>query len=332
MNSQGPQQHSITEAAAEWAVRLHAGALTDQEQAELRHWIACDSRHEAALRFAEQTWAALGEVHKDEPVHRQRPAATAMPVRRAKRRRPWQRAAAAALVVVVAGVGWVRGPDFLLHMQADYITRKGEVRTVHLADGSTVELDSASAIRLEYDGVQRRISLIQGSAIFDVAPMVGQETRPFVVQSAGGQTRALGTRFVVEREADRQAWVGVLQHSVAVTLQADPQQGPPDRVLKQGEAARYSPQEGVVPLEQFDVERATSWRRGVLIFDRQPLANVIEQLNHYRPGRVVLTDSDLGKREVSGVFRLDMLDTALATLTQELQVQRLDLAGLSLIY
>ncbi|WP_139115284.1 FecR/PupR family sigma factor regulator, partial [Pseudomonas sp. 58 R 12] len=60
MNSQGPQQHSITEAAAEWAVRLHAGALTDQEQAELRHWIACDSRHEAALRFAEQTWAALG--------------------------------------------------------------------------------------------------------------------------------------------------------------------------------------------------------------------------------------------------------------------------------
>ncbi|TFY84688.1 FecR family protein [Pseudomonas kairouanensis] len=332
MNSQGPQQHSITEAAAEWAVRLHAGALTDQEQAELRHWIARDSRHEAALRFAEQTWAALGEVHKDEPVHRQRPAAAAMPMRRSKRRRPWQRAAAVALVVLVAGIGWVRGPDALLHMQADYVTQKGEVRTVHLADGSTVELDSASAIRLEYDGVQRRISLIQGSAIFDVAPMVGQETRPFVVQSAGGQTRALGTRFVVEREADRQAWVGVLQHSVAVTLQASPQKGPADRVLKEGQAARYSPQEGVVPLDQFDVERATSWRRGVLIFDRQPLAKVIEQLNHYRPGRIVLTHSDLGEREVSGVFRLDMLDTALGTLAQELQVQRLDLAGLSLIY
>lgn len=226
----------------------------------------------------------------------------------------------------------MHGPDVLLRMQADYITDKGEVRTVHLADGSTVELDSASAIRLEYDGVQRRISLIQGSAIFDVAPMVGEETRPFVVQSAGGQTRALGTRFVVEREADRQAWVGVLQHSVAVTLQASPQKGSTDRVLKEGQAARYSAQEGIVPLDQFDVERATSWRRGVLIFDRQPLAKVIEQLNQYRPGRVLLADSDLGEREVSGVFRLDMLDTALATLTQELQVQRLDLAGLSLIY
>ena len=88
----------------------------------------------------------------------------------------------------------------------------------------------------------------------------------------------------------------------------------------------------MVSLDQFDVDRATSWHRGVLIFDRQPLAKVIEQLNRYRPGRVVLANADLGEREVSGVFRLDMLDSALAILTQELQVQRVELAGLSLIY
>ena len=332
MNSQGPQQHSITEEAAEWAVRLHAGALSEQEQAELRQWIARDSRHEAALRFAEQTWAALGEVHKDESVYRQRPPTAVSPVRRSTRRRPWQRVAAAALVAVVVGVGWVRGPDVLLRMQADYVTGKGEVRTVHLADGSTVELDSASAIRLDFDGVQRGISLLQGSAVFDVAPMAGEETRPFVVHSAAGQTRALGTRFVVEREGDSQAWVGVLQHSVEVSVQASPESGTAKRILEQGQAARYSPKDGVLSLDQLDVDRATSWRRGMLIFDRQPLAKVIEQLNRYRPGRVVLTNPALGEREVSGVFRLDMLDTALGTLTRELQVQRLDLAGLSLIY
>ena len=332
MNSQGPQQHSITEAAAEWAVRLHAGALSEQEQAELRQWIARDSRHEAALRFAEQTWAALGEVHKDEAVHRQRPPAPATPLRRAKRRRPWQRAAAVALVLVAAGIGWVRGPDALLRLQADYVTHKGEVRTVHLADGSVVELDSDSAIRLEYDGVQRGVSLLQGAAIFQVAPMAGEETRPFVVHSAGGHTRALGTRFVVERERESQAWVGVLQHSVEVSVPASLRNGPAEQVLQPGQAARYSPQDGVVSLDQFDVDRATSWHRGVLIFDRQPLAKVIEQLNRYRPGRVVLANADLGEREVSGVFRLDMLDSALATLTQELQVQRVELAGLSLIY
>ncbi len=70
----------------------------------------------------------------------------------------------------------------------------------------------------------------------------------------------------------------------------------------------------------------------MLIFDRQALAESSLSSSTARPGRVVLTRSDLGEREVSGVFSPDVLDTALGTLTQELQVQRLDLAGLSLIY
>lgn len=62
------------------------------------------------------------------------------------------------------------------------------------------------------------------------------------------------------------------------------------------------------------------------------LAAVIERLNHYRPGRVVLANDALAQRQVSGVFHLDMLDAALASLTQELKMQRLDLPGVSLIY
>lgn len=328
VNSPESQQPSITETAADWAVRLHAGGLDVQEHAELQRWIDSDSRHAAELAFAQQTWAALGDLQLDTPVHRQRPPSVGVPSRRAQRRRPWRVAASVALLLVVAGVGWLQGPQALLQMQADYLTAKGEVRMVRLVDGSTVELDSSSAIRLDFDGEQRRISLLAGSAIFDVAPMAGQETRPFVVQSAGGQTRALGTRFVVGREADDQAWVGVLQHSVAVTQQDKPQ----TTVLQEGQAARYSMQNGVVDLPNLDLARATSWRRGVLVFDRQPLAKVVEELNRYRPGRVVLTDAELGKREVSAVVRLDMLDKALGTLTEELQVRRFDLAGVSLIY
>ena len=328
MNSQESPQSSITEVAADWAVRLQAGGLDVQEHAELQRWIDSDSRHAAELEFAQQTWAALGDLQLDAPVYRQRPPSAGVPPRRAPRRRPWRVAASVALLLVVAGVGWLQGPQALLQMQADYLTAKGEVRMVRLIDGSTVELDSSSAIRLDFDGEQRRISLLAGSAIFDVAPMAGQETRPFVVQSAGGQTRALGTRFVVGREADDQAWVGVLQHSVVVTQQDRPQ----TTVLHEGQAARYRAQDGVHGLPDFDLARATSWRRGVLVFDRQPLAKVVEELNRYRPGRVVLSNADLANREVSAVFRLDMLDQALGTLTEELQVRRFDLAGVSLIY
>ncbi|MGL5998635.1 MAG: FecR family protein, partial [Pseudomonas proteolytica] len=190
MNSQESQQPSITEVAADWAVRLHAGGLDVQDHAALQRWIDSDSRHAAELEFAQQTWAALGELQLDAPVHRQRPPPAGVAPRRAQRRRTWRVAASVALLLVIAGVGWLQGPQALLQMQADYLTAKGEVRMVRLIDGSTVELDSSSAIRLDFDGEQRRISLLAGSAIFDVAPMAGQETRPFVVQSAGGQTRA----------------------------------------------------------------------------------------------------------------------------------------------
>ncbi|WP_025129235.1 FecR family protein [Pseudomonas sp. PH1b] len=338
MNSQGPQERSITEAAADWAVRLQAGGLSPSAQAELAQWQEADPRHGQALAFARQTWDALADLRLDpelgcaSPRRKAHEPAAAQPQARPHRRRRLPRLASAVTLVLVVALGWLQGPQALVYLQADYLTGKGEVRTVHLADGSTVELDSASAIRLDFSSEQRTVQLLAGSAVFDVAPMAGEERRPFIVQSAGGQTRALGTRFLVTRENQQQAWVGVLQHSVAVSLDSPAQSGPSERVLQEGQSARYDPQAGVVALDGLDLQRATSWRRGVLVFDRQPLAVVIERLNRYRPGRVVLSSNDLAQRQVSGVFPLDMLDTALDTLTRELQVQRFDLAGVSLIY
>lgn len=336
MNSQSPEQQIITEAAAEWAVRLHAGGLSDEAQAQLAQWLAGDERHAPALRFAEQTWAALGGLALDAEVARstaprQRPQ-TVRPAPVTRRRRPLRWLGRAAVLSLVLTIGWVSGPGMLVQMQADYQTGTGELRTVQLADGSSVELDASSAIRIDFDTQERRVNLLAGSAVFDVAPMGDAETRPFVVQSAGGQTQALGTQFVVGRDSSDQAWVGVLQHSVAVSLSAPPAEAGALHVLEQGQSARYSPETGVQRLPDFDLSAATSWRRGVLIFDRQPLAQVIEQLNRYRSGQIVLANPALASRQVSGVFRLDMLDGALPTLVKELHVQHVEVAGVSLVY
>lgn len=337
MDSQVSPEQIIREAAAEWAVRLHAGALAPAEALELQRWRAADPRHEAALAFACSTWAALGELGAQGDTQaasqaRRAPSSTAPLARPRRSRRLWRRAAGAALVVVLAVVGGLQGPEWLLRMQSDYLTAKGEVRQVQLADGSTVELDSGSAIRLDFNDRERRIHLLEGTAFFEVAPMGEGENRPFVVDSAGGQTRALGTRFVVGRESAERAWVGVLQHRVAVSLQAAPLRGKSEQQLDEGQGARYSKTGGVQALNDLNLQRATGWRRGVLVFERQPLAQVVEQLNRYRKGRIVLGDSALGERQISGVFRLDMLDSVAATLSQELQLKHFDLAGLSLIY
>lgn len=320
--SQEPQQRSIREAAAEWAVLLADDALDEGQQQALQHWLQADTRHAEALAFAQRTWAALGSLPADKPSRRR-----ALPVapdlahhpRRHTRLRRW--GAAACLALLLGGLGLNQSERLLLPLLADHRTASGEVRSLTLADGSEVTLDSASAIRLDYSAGQRRIELLAGAAIFQVAP---QADRPFVVEASGGSTQALGTRFVVQREAGAGALVGVLEHAVQVTA-ADQQ-----RRLQEGDSLRYD----AAGLHDavLDLQRAISWQRGLLVFDRQPLGQVIEQLNRYRPGYILIGSDAIAQREVSGVFRLDALDDALATLTREMQLQRRELMGVSLIY
>ncbi|MDX5993306.1 FecR family protein [Ectopseudomonas alcaliphila] len=322
MISQEPQQRSIREAAAEWAVLLADDALDDGQQQALQQWLQADARHAEALAFARRTWSALGNLPADKPArHRALPVAPelARHPRRHARLRRW--GAAACLALLLGGLGLNQSEHLLLPLLADHRTASGEVRSLTLADGSEVTLDSASAIRLDYSAGQRRIELLAGAAIFQVAP---QADRPFVVEAAGGSTQALGTRFVVQREAGAGALVGVLEHAVQVKA-ADQQ-----RRLQEGDSLRYDAT-GLHDVV-LDLQRVTSWQRGLLVFDRQPLGQVIEQLNRYRPGYILIGSDAIAQREVSGVFRLDGLDDALATLTREMQLQHRELMGVSLIY
>nr|WP_074938967.1 FecR domain-containing protein [Pseudomonas composti] len=322
MISQELQQRSIREAAAEWAVLLADDALDDGQRQALQQWLQADARHAEALAFAQRTWAALGGLPADKPSRRR-----AVPVapylarhpRRHVQLRRW--GAAACLALLLGGLGLNQSERLLLPLLADHRTASGDVRSLTLADGSEVTLDSASAIRLDYSAGKRRIELLAGAAIFQVAP---QADRPFVVEAAGGSTQALGTRFVVQREAGAGALVGVLEHAVQVKA-ADQQ-----RRLQEGDSLRYD----AAGLHDavLDLQRVTSWQRGLLVFDRQSLGQVIEQLNRYRSGYILVGSEAIAQREVSGVFRLDALDDALATLTREMHLRHRELMGVSLIY
>ncbi|QLF93811.1 FecR domain-containing protein [Pseudomonas sp. ABC1] len=317
MTSHDAQARRIRETAAEWAVRLSGTTLTAGQQRDLQAWLECDPRHAEALAFARQTWDALGALPgKAMPAMRQRPN-TSRPLRRAPRKRIW--AAAACLFLLLGGLGLQR-ESLWVQWQADHYTHGGEVRHLTLADGSEVSLDSDSAIRLDFNETQRRIELLAGTAVFQVA---ADPHRPFVVSAAGGASRALGTRFVVSRESRDSAWSGVLEHAVQVDAAGRHQR------LEAGDSVHYD-SAALTPLH-LDLQRATSWQRGLLIFERVPLAQAIEQINRYRPGYILIHGQALAEREVSGVFRLDSLDSALETLTRELHLKRLDLARISLL-
>lgn len=324
MISHDVREQEIREAAADWAVRLDAAAAGSARPAELERWLADDPRHLQALQYAQATWDLLGQLGSAQ-VTAPLVDVRQFPARRRAAPLRWV-ATAAALVLLLVSVQ--QGSQMMVPLLADHATGRGEIREVQLPDGSVAQLDTQSAIDLVYSASERRIRLLQGEASFTVAPLGPDEQRPFVVESRGGSTRALGTRFVVGENADEGAWVGVLEHSVELKVSS-----PADNrlVLREGQAARYD-QMGIEPLSGLDVQRASSWQRGVLVFERVPLEQVAQRLNRYRAGWVVIADAQLAQREVSGVFRLDSLDEALSTVTRELHAKRTDLPGVSLIY
>jgi transmembrane sensor len=77
--------------------------------------------------------------------------------------------------------------------------------------------------------------------------------------------------------------------------------------LQAGQQCRYG--DGSIQMtSDTDSSQILAWRSDLLIFHDQPLDAVIAELNRYRRGRVILTNSKLGRVRINGVFHLDRLD------------------------
>lgn len=332
VTSQNEPEQAIREQAAEWVVLESAGPLTAAQQQALEQWCALDPLHAQAYALAHATWADLGALGQPRTAAPRRATAQGVAVRGGTRRRSRLRQAiAGSAAALLVALGVFEGPQLAMQWRADYATAGGEVRRVTLPDGSLVDLDSRSAIELVFDQHERRVRLLAGEAVFSAAPVSPGERRPFVVEYAGATTRALGTRFVAG-ESGAGGWVGMLEHSVAVQLSEPPAKGKASQVLEEGDSLRYDHAGGIEPLPGKDLRRATDWQRGVLVFERQPLAEVVARLNRYRDGRLVVLGDELARREVSGVFRLDSLGGVGEVLGDELKAQRIALGGVTFIY
>ncbi|WGD31896.1 FecR family protein [Ancylobacter sp. WKF20] len=300
--------------AAEWVARLDGGPLSPAESAALRDWLEEAPDHRAAFEEAAATWRELSLLRRDpgplrDLVPRTRPAS---PARRAVRV-----GAVVALLVLAGGIARYQFGDPWLLASADYRTAPGELRSVTLPDGSVAELGPASAIAVDFDSTERRVRLLAGEVFFTAAPRAGDETRAFVVEAGGGRTTALGTQFVVEDEGEG-ADVLAVEHQIEVAL--DHAGARQDVVLSPGQEVRYRRGLGLGRVRTRDVATATAWRRGMLVFSGSRLGEVVETLNRYRRGRIVILDGALADRRVSGVFATNDLDDAIETITAELGI------------
>lgn len=301
-------QGSPDEQAIYWLTWLTSGEAKDIQRRSFEQWLKEDLAHRQAWDNAQALWqdvARLSEAELDRAV-----LATAPQARPAAGRRRFLAypSLAAAASVLLATLVWLIDLSYYF---ADYRTGTGGGEIVTLADGSVIQLNTDTAVSVDYDASGRRLVLHGGEAWFQVAP---DPQRPFVVETEYGTVRALGTAFDV-RNNGSDVTVTVYEHAVRVQL-AD---GEVVESLDQGESLRFND-----TLEaherQVDLTQASAWHQQRMIFQDRKLQDVIRELNRYRNGQIIIADRQLESLPLTGVFDTGNPEESLQMIRQSLKL------------
>ena len=327
-----PIESQLDADARAWVRLLASGRVRAEDARKLEQWCKLSEAHAAAFAAAHRLWQQLGPVAelaasgdtelaaiRREAASRKlsgklsnKPSGFIWPFSpRSKKsetprlsRRAFLGSAVAASAA--AGVALVYPPmslwPALATWDADYRTGVGEQRQLALASDVSVQLNTRSSLAVQsQDGVALGVELIDGEIAVDTA-------RTFTVKASGGEIKAIASRFEV-RHIDASVCVTCLEGRVEVSLAGNTQSLKPNEQMFYGNAAPV--------VRNVDVQAQSDWQHGVLNFRQTALNQVISEINRYRPGRLVLMATALEQKPVSGRFRIDDLDKAIA------QIQRL---------
>jgi transmembrane sensor len=308
----------IRQEAAEWFVTLRDDNGDSELRAQFAAWLTRSPEHVRTYLELTPIWAEAASLdlarHLDPDTLMARARAdtniveisesrAVSPVANSRGRRinrlRWALAAAAAILFAALALGWytTRPPE--------YITGIGEQRSITLPDGSTIEVNARSRMRVLYTAKERHIDLLEGQGFFVVAK---HPNWPFIVDSGDGNVRAVGTQFDVYRKPSGTI-VTVLEGKVEASTNADwssplmpgHEVVPKHVQLAAGEQAVIAPQ-AITRTSATNLAAATAWQKKQLIFDAAPLAEVAGEFNRYNFKQLVIRDPAVRQFLVSGVF------------------------------
>jgi transmembrane sensor len=302
---------TLSDEAIDWLVRLQSGHASEADRQAWLEWRCRSDEHENAALEAETIWHSVGFAGDD--------------YRKRDRTRRISRRVMIGGGLAVLGAGIAFRTDLLSPLLfSDHTTSVGERRDVALNDGSTVLMNSDTALSVDYSSTIRQLTLYRGQATFRV---FHDPARPFVVKAANGRAQAIGTKFDVDIRREL-VIVTTLEGLVQVTTSANGSRGVN---VDSGHQARYSADGRLLPLQVVDLEAETAWQRGKLRFDRRPLGDVTFELQRYRREKIIIANSSLQSLEVSGVFDTSDPEAVLQTIEDSLAVQVVRLPFVTII-
>jgi len=303
--------------AAEWMVRISAGKLSVMDQRDLERWLEQKPENRSELEKSRQLWRLSAQL-------RDSSMAQALLERDDLAGRPkmWRTAgafhryavpAAAAAVILAALVALPQMERLFSssQMSADGITTaRGEIGNYTLPDGSTLTLDAASSVRIAFSDKERVVYLNGGEGFFDVKH---NPARPFIVVAGNKRVVVAGTKFNVDYfPKERDMEVAVVEGLVNVTFPTA-NAGSNTVPIKQREVVQF-PANGSTVRRLISATRASAWREGKLFFDDAQLSEVLASVNRHLQKPLVVSNPEMGKRTVTGMFQAGDLNAVLLSL------------------
>lgn len=293
----------VNEQAEYWRALRESPFFDSEQDLRWRAWLAASRENQEAWRQTQRFFDRIEHLNPAQIDRIEREVSTAngtphdTPARRLPKR-SLRMLPIAACLMLAFGLGWAFSAGFF----ADFRTGTGEQRRIQLSDGSSVILNTASSLSVEFSETQRVIRLHGGEAYFKVA---ADAARPFEVVTSRGRVRALGTAFDVKQWQGDLA-VTVYEHSVRVAFAG----GETLESLTAGQRVASAGGKAGLP-ESVNLKQVGAWQERRLVFKEKPLRQVVDDLNRYRAGKIIIADPALAEHLVTGIFDADDPEAAL---------------------
>ena len=340
----GPEGSDIEAEARDWVIALDGDEVTEEMLQEFRVWLKRSPSHMQTFRQVASVWSDLDHwsefLYPGEETTHQDMANKHVPAPGGLLRPVFSMV---AVIIVALGVSLFFHYSGLTLFQedgfiADYASSVGEVKLVTLPDGSDVRLNTRSKIAVFFDDASRIVHLKEGEAFFDV---FHDPEKQFVVYAGKYAVRAVGTSFSVQllsgsvelNVTDGRVEVAALPDKARESITPDL-----DNIEKatsvipivKGQRAILKDEEDELELvqkvEDEQMEKSLSWRNGLLIFDDDPLLDVVDEINRYSPVRIVIADETISDTRIGGYFRVNDVPAILDTMEKGfgLHLERVD--------
>lgn len=316
-------EHAIAQEAGAWLFRLRDDR-SEGCRAEFSAWLRVSPQHVAEFLLATATDLELGALNGQEKIDVDAlladSASNVLPLKAgfhapangSKKTLRFAGLAAAALLILTL-------PLFL--QSKAYRTDVGEQRAIKLEDGSVIQLNTRSAVKVDFSAQSRLVQLTEGEALFNVEQ---DKSRPFEVQSGSVRIQVIGTQFNVYRQRGG-VKVSVVEGKVKI-LAKDP------LLLSAGQEATVGPNGLAMQFDEPQVARSVSWRQRHLEFQSATVAEAAAEFNRYNRMQIRIASDVIAQRRMSGMFKADEPQSLLDFLANEEGVKVRTENGVAVLY